>query len=86
MFICAGICGSAGKLVQRYHRCLQDIGKVIFTVCLFLADTPTIFAENKEDHGKQQTESLRMADRCDQKARVHNIDGHQRPLGEECAE
>jgi hypothetical protein len=39
-----------------------------FIVCLFLADMPAIFAENKEDHGKQQTESLRMAGRCDQKA------------------
>ena len=54
--------------MQRYHRCLQDIGKDIFVVCLFLADTPAIFAENKEDHGKQQTESLRLAGRCDQKA------------------
>ena len=37
-------------------------------------------------YGKQLSEPLCLADRCDQKARVHNIDGHQRPLGEECAE
>jgi hypothetical protein len=49
VFIRAGKYGSAGKLVQRYHGCLQDIGKDIFFVaCLFLADTPTIFAANKE--------------------------------------
>jgi hypothetical protein len=49
VFICAGKYGSAGKLVQRYHGCLQDIGKdIFFAVCLFLADITAIFATNKE--------------------------------------
>ena len=86
MFICAGICGSAGKLQQKYNRCLQDIGKDIFLLSACFWQTRRVsLPQIKKDYGKQQTEPLRMAGRCDQKTSVHNIDRHQRQMAEEFA-